>query len=408
MERPDLIAHVNIGDITVPVLDPSLVTFSLPAPGYATDAIPGLDSPETGARIEEEGRPGLAQEGLQAAVEGQLSALDSMDDLQQSITAVSRAIINMHNGGDMEEDDGSDGGSHVSIDVDAIPGFNELPGVFKHTLLDTAASLAHVSEHDRTLNWTWLGLDEARYYRLENQPSVEHAETTIPNHCSVWVWGRRPLEPTIDQERQGKRQPLKEITPTPGRRIVVPGVKNEYYREDPNQIDSHETRWQYGELAMVCIFFPPTFGLTERDLHDISQSQEVKSSSGPRRLPTEPKLCHTVLRRSARRQGVHSRRGGLGTPPRSLQRTRRSTLHHLQLLLHRMRRVQLFLRKRLHLSSSKHPSTQIPQRPHWTGHARDRADLRRTEKPDRRVQEHETSERTPTSYLLDAFQYGGL
>lgn len=270
-ERQDLLVYVDVDGLEVPILDPDVVLFTLPAPGYATDPIPFVEDEEEG---QSEGQ--MEEEKVQPGVRRQLSALDSMDDLSQSLSDVTRADEDRMDADDLFSDDGS----HVSIDLDVIPRFHDLPVIFRNGLLATADGLANVSEHDRTYGWMWMELEEARDWRHGAQPppikrnGPAPAEKEVPPHFSLWIWGRRPLDGSTGGE-DGAREPLRDITHPPGCVLVVPGDKNEYYRQDGHNIESHETKWKCADLALLCLLVPPGFGLTERDMNDMTQSQEV-------------------------------------------------------------------------------------------------------------------------------------
>ncbi|KAG9001758.1 hypothetical protein FRB94_013690 [Tulasnella sp. JGI-2019a] len=319
--RPDLFVTFNNGSFNVPVFKTSAVCFTIPAFGFSTEEIPSafgradggmaVDGEDDGYDTEPEDdgatRHSASARPSSTGLRPHPSAFDSMADLNQSLSVVSRSIsgryvvnagatpwpsVHPANIADDNDDDTASiasSPSTISINPATTRLLSRLPEFFRSTMLATAASLVHTSEPDKTLGWEWSSLQDSRKLVQQHRTIYSNkpkAATPLPTGWSAWIWGRKPLQPC--RKEQGDRRFLEDEdtlwrsadqagsqTPLPrGYWMRGPGSKNEDY-----PIESRENKYSFSELAMVCFLVSPTLGLTEQDLVDLCQSQEFSDGA---------------------------------------------------------------------------------------------------------------------------------
>ncbi|KAG8859534.1 hypothetical protein FRB96_004418 [Tulasnella sp. 330] len=329
--RPDLFVSFNNGSFNLPVFNSAAVSFTIPALGFSTEDISATtssyDTQMTGddddgydTEPEEEGSGAAGPSSTQHAtslgtsslgLRAQPSAFDSMADLNQSLSIVSRTISKAHisspavgphttlNRADDDNDDDdaasiSSNPSSISISPNTASILSHLPELFKATMLTTVASLVHTSEPDKTVGWSWVDVQNAREHVQQHHHHHSHPRfnrprkadaATLPSGWAAWIWARSPLKPC--RQEQGDRRNLedshvlwrddggvgKTLLPR-GVWLAGPGVKNEGY-----MVESRETKYGFSEFGMACFLVPPTLGLTEQDFIDMCQSQEFSDGA---------------------------------------------------------------------------------------------------------------------------------
>ncbi|KAG8880206.1 hypothetical protein FRB98_005290 [Tulasnella sp. 332] len=316
-QRPDLFVSLENG---FPLLNPSDVSFALPAVGFSTEDIP-IASPiaethdDAGYGTEDDDAGPIAGPSTAPRVTGlhaHPSAFDSMAGLNRSLAVLSRTISKVPSGANLrmcfnnnndseviQDDDQEDNESissspsSISIDPSTPVLLTRLAEVFRSAFLATAGALVHSSEPDKTLGWMWHTLDDARALYQHRSGALPFAQRhfrsevgTLPEGWGAWIWARGPLKPRerdiIYQDGvniggsgsgSGWTTSTEEQLPK-GVWMRGPGVKNDGYK-----VESRESKYNYVDLAMAAFVVPPTMGLTEQDFVDMCQSQEFSDGA---------------------------------------------------------------------------------------------------------------------------------